>query len=170
MHSQRHNKLMPLIAAGCLVAISACGSSRESNGTPTSSDPLLKLAECMRSHGVPNFPDPTARGLVIPNDINTQSPAFESAQRSCRNLGSQPGQGGGGQRSASESQKLRMLALAKCVRVHGFSSFPDPTTTPPQPPLSGARTGNVIGIGGVYLALPPDSPAFRRAAAACGIP
>ena len=44
----------------------------------------LKLAECMRKHGVPNFPDPTngARGPNGP-DLNTDSPAFQAASAAC---------------------------------------------------------------------------------------
>jgi hypothetical protein len=46
-------------------------------------------------------------------------------------------------------------------------SFPDPTRSPPPP-----GSGYVIGSGGLYLALgpggSPQSPAFKRAAAACG--
>ena len=57
----------------------------------------LTLARCMRTHGVPQFPDPTfsaprnaahalvMRGMVfaIPNSVNPKSPAFENAARAC---------------------------------------------------------------------------------------
>ena len=50
----------------------------------------LKLAQCMRSHGVPNYPDPTYRNgrptsqpLTV-YGINPDSPAVQSAQRVCR--------------------------------------------------------------------------------------
>lgn len=44
----------------------------------------LALARCMRSHGVPNFPDPTSPGgakALSPQDLN--SPAFQKAARTC---------------------------------------------------------------------------------------
>lgn len=118
----------------------------------------------MRSHGVPNFPDPSAGGTsVIPNWINAQAPAFKSAEKACvRYLG------GNGQGSASESEKLELLNLARCMRAHGLPNFPDPTSSPPPTPPPGSHTGNAIGIGGAYLVVPPQSPALKRAAAACG--
>ena len=117
----------------------------------------------MRAHGVPNFPDPSATGgLVIPNDINTESPAFKSAQQACSNLAEN-----GGGAGSSESRKLQLLALARCMRAHGVPNFPDPTSSPPPP-----SSGNVIGGNGWYLALGTaqqrQSPAYKRAAA--GLP
>jgi hypothetical protein len=164
-NGHRHAVSVVLAAVGCAVAIAACGSSSKSSNAGASGGPLLKLAECMRSHRVPNFPDPGANGggLLIPNDINTQAPAFQSAQKACASLGS----GGSGPGSSSESREVAMFALAKCMRKHGVPNFPDPTHSPPPP-----GSGNVIGSGGVYLALGPggssQSPAFKRAAAACG--
>ena len=40
----------------------------------------------MRSRGVSNFPDPTSRGLVIPNNINKNAPVFTSADQTCERL------------------------------------------------------------------------------------
>lgn len=153
-----------LAAISCAIAIAACGSAARSSATAASGDPALNAAQCMRSHGVPNFPDPTPGGpSVIPNWIDSQAPAFHSAQKACAKFLI-----GGGRRSASESRKLELLNLAKCMRKHGLPSFPDPTATPPPAPQAGSHTGNVIGIGGTYLELPPQSPALKRAAAACG--
>jgi hypothetical protein len=120
-------------------------------------------AQCMRYHGVPNFPDPRASGgLVIPDDINPESPAFRSAQQACGKLTQSSARG-----ESSESRKRQLLALASCMRSHGLPDFPDPTSSPPPP-----SSGNAIGGNGWYLALGTlqqrRSPAYRRAAAACG--
>lgn len=153
-----------LAAISCSLAIAACGSSGKPTGTAASSDPALKEAQCMRAHGVPNFPDPSPGGpSVIPNWINPQAPAFQTAQKACAKFLD----GSSSQASASESRKLELLNLAKCMRTHGLPSFPDPTTSPPPAPSVGSHTGNVIGIAGAYLALPPQSPPLKRAAAAC---
>jgi hypothetical protein len=119
----------------------------------------------MRSHGVPNFPDPSPGGpSVVPNWINTQAPAFQFAQKACaKYLGASTSH-----ESASEGSKLELLNLAKCMRAHGLPSFPDPTASPPPAPANGSQTGNAIAIGGAYLQLPPQSPALKQAAAACG--
>lgn len=60
---------------------------------------MLASADCMRRHGVPNFPDPTfgPRGGVIVRPIpgiNRNSPAFEAANKACANVGT-PIAGGG---------------------------------------------------------------------------
>ncbi len=50
----------------------------------------LKFSKCMRSHGLPNFPDPkeTSQGISIssahPVDVN--SPQFQAAQKDCRSF------------------------------------------------------------------------------------
>jgi hypothetical protein len=52
---------------------------------------LLEGAQCMRSHGVPNFPDPQfdAEGhfkMVLPPGLNPSMPQVQRAQRACRSL------------------------------------------------------------------------------------
>jgi hypothetical protein len=153
---------------GCVVAVAACGSSpTPSPGTGARSDSqALKVADCMRTHGVPSFPDPSGGGRGINlsgTGINPQSPAFKSARKAC--AGSAPGGAPGGVR-ATESQFLAALTFAKCMRVNGFPSFPDPTRvdSPPGPIL-------IIGNGLFFRVSPtfdPDTPAVHRAEAACG--
>jgi hypothetical protein len=100
----------------------------------------------MRSHGVPNFPDPKPGGpSVIPNWINLQAPAFKSAQKACAHF---LGGGGGSPAAGAASEKLALLSLAKYMRSHGFSNFSDPTTSPPPAPPPGSHTGNAVGIDG----------------------
>jgi hypothetical protein len=124
----------------------------------------------MRSHGVSNFPDPGGGGgIKIPDGsgINPQSPAFQSAQRACASLLPGPGSLGG---QASERDKLRMLAMSRCMRAHGLPSFPDPVTKPPAP---GTGFGIAFGRPGAFIAVPQSmvqSPAFNAAASACGLP
>lgn len=126
----------------------------------------------MRSHGVPNFPDPPAGGggvqLSAGSGINPQSPAFQAAQNACQKLlplGG-PARGGG-----SEARKLRLLRLAQCMRSHGISTFPDPTSSAPSAPPAGG--GIAFGGGGSFLSVPQtliQSPRFKQAASACGFP
>jgi hypothetical protein len=58
----------------------------------------LKFAACMRSHGVPGFPDPivvqggTAVGLEPPRGMDRNSPRFQAAVRACRRF--EPGMAG----------------------------------------------------------------------------
>jgi hypothetical protein len=121
----------------------------------------------MRSHGVPNLPDSSVAGVLIPigSDINPQSPAFKSALRVCAKL--LPGGGPGGTH-ASAQRKAQALQLSECMRRHGVSGFPDPTFSS-RPPNSAASQAH--GSDGVFLAIPntinTGSPVFKQAAAAC---
>jgi hypothetical protein len=147
----------------CAAVVVACGSSNTPQAD-ASGGPLLKLAQCMRAHGVSNFPDPSSTGgLIIPNDINTNAPGFKSAQGACAKLAQSPG----GQGASSENRKVQLLAFAKCMRSHGVPSFADPTNSPPPP-----SSGNAVGGDGWYLALGTgqerQAPRYQRAVAACG--
>ncbi len=163
-----HNVLITLVVVMCSAAIPACGSSGGPSSAAASGSgetPALKLADCMRSHGVPNFPDPSAGGggVNLTSGVNPQSPAFKSARRACAKL--VPGGKPGGQ-SATESQFLAALSFAKCMRTHGFPDFPDPThfDSPPGPIL-------IVGRGlyfRVSAQFDPNSPAANRAMAICG--
>jgi len=66
---------------------SSLGSSASSNGNQThakraNAAQLRKLAECMRSHGVTNYPDPSSSGFSTAPP-NSDSPAYQAARRAC---------------------------------------------------------------------------------------
>ena len=55
---------------------------------------LLELAQCIRSHGVPNFPDPSPTDGILgmienaaSSGVNPQSPAFQAAWKTCKKYG-----------------------------------------------------------------------------------
>jgi hypothetical protein len=53
---------------------------------------MLKYAACMRSHGVPSFPDPTFSGGRVNLRLSpgiASSPQFKSAQQACQAQGPQ---------------------------------------------------------------------------------
>jgi hypothetical protein len=109
----------------------------------------------MRSHGVPNFPDPSAGGgieLRPGSGVDPESPAFQAAGQRCRKL-----LPGGGPRPITAVAKRQILAHAECMRLHGVPNYPDPRFPP------GGGVEQFIGPG-----MNPQSPAFQRAAKACG--
>jgi len=81
-----------LMALGCSLAIAACGTSGSSAATTASgaSNAGLKFAQCMRSHGVSNFPDPGSHGggfqVQLAGGTNPSSPAFQAAQQACQKI------------------------------------------------------------------------------------
>lgn len=154
-----------LIAAAVLAV--GCGSSSPKSTTtsPTVAAQALAFSKCMRSHGVPNFPDRggtppngpynSIAGIVIPSSINTQSPAYLSATKSCQGVLSAVFSSQG-KPPITASMKAALIAHAQCMRDHGVPDFPDPTF-----PASG---GIEIQIGpGVNV----NSPAYKQAQAAC---
>ncbi len=161
------------VVASSVLALAACGSSSKSSRTSgAGASAGIKFADCMRSHGVPNLPDPSGSGggiqIAAGSGINPQSPAFQSAQSACQKL--LPG-GGPGRGQGSEARKLELVKLAECMRAHGLATFPDPTASPPSAPPSGG--GIAFGSPGAFLSVPQSmiqSPAFKQAAAACGFP
>lgn len=156
----------------CGLTIAACGSSGKPQAVASGKGSPLAFAQCMRAHGVTNFPDPSAGAggggvkIQIGSGIDPLSPAFRSAQTACRKLLPGGGPPGG---HASAQARAQMLQTSECMRAHGISGFPDPTTTPPSSP---AGNSAVIGRGGAFLVIPSainmQSPAFRQAASGCG--
>jgi hypothetical protein len=164
--AHRHGLFIALVAIGCALVIAACGSSSNATNSVLQA-PFLAFSKCMRSHGVPSFPDPTSGGGIhISSGINPFSPSFKAAQASCRKL--LPG-GGPGAGHPSAQAKAQTLTISECMRQHGISGFPDPTLSLPSSP---AGYSAIIDRGGVILAIPktidPRSPTFEQAAAACG--
>jgi hypothetical protein len=118
-----------------------------------------KFAACMRSHGVPNFPDPNGQGAISispSTGVNPDSPKFRAAQQACEKL-----LPNGGKPSPAQEAKARKQALefSACMRAHGLPNFPDPT-------FSNGRVS--IGIKGKRgSGVDPSSPKFQAAQKAC---
>jgi hypothetical protein len=155
------------------VAGGAPGSGPSSPSTLGSD--ALAYAKCMRASGVPGFPDPKPGGgfLFHANRGLVSSPAFKAAQAKCHKL--MPGGGPPSTTNPSPQTLARFLKIARCMRAHGISNFPDPRTSVPADPFgSGAGTGVISDIEGVILVFPgtidQQSPVFASAAAACAFP
>jgi hypothetical protein len=154
-----------LLAAGLL---GGCGSSGAPASSPTKAmSSALAYANCMRSHRVPDFPDPNGQGefqlhTIFENgratqggDLTPSSPAFQAAERVCGAFGS------AGQQvpPAQEEQEFqKSLRAAACMRVNGVPNYPDPT-------LIG---GSIDHNFDPDLGINPSSPAFEQAAEKCG--
>jgi len=120
----------------------------------------LSYVDCMRSHGVPNFPDPSASGQINVDfayggkdgspasaGIDRTSPQYISADQTCRHL-----LPGGVPTPAQNQQALaKELKFAQCMRSHGVPNFPDPTN---------AGVVHLIGVD-------QSSPQFQSAGKTC---
>ena len=127
-------------AALAMVAliIAGCGSNPPSEtGTPstadtaapkkvTDQDKAVKLAECIRAHGVPHFPDPDAKG-EFQFGIDVTPAVWQKAVHACKAL-EPPGALSG---KRSPKQQSAALRFAQCIRENGVKDFPDPVNGEP---------------------------------------
>ena len=118
----------------------------------------------MRSHGVSGFPDPSTKqgpngfgidgyNFNLPANMNTQAPAYESANKVCGQL---IGAGSGSGHRIPAKARQAAIAHAQCMRTHGVPNYPDPI-------FSGGGMSQRSGGPGTN----PRSPAFQRAQKAC---
>jgi hypothetical protein len=144
----------------------ACGSDSgpgvASRGSTTTTSPPsaatkasadgLRYSECMRAHGVSNYPDVTfsviGGNLTLvnrpPPSIKSE-PDFPSASMACR--ADLPLPPGAKSKHVNVQEELR---FAQCMRSHGVTGFPDP--------LPG---------GGFRIPFDTNTPQFERAGNAC---
>ena len=123
---------LALLTAACGGSPSSTGPGGSSNaGGPANSQIGINYANCMRSHGVPKYPDPDssnelANGLpkVSLQQLEVSSSQYQAAQSDCAHL-----LPNGGQMTQVQSQKdlNAMLRFARCMRSHGVPNWPDPT-------------------------------------------
>jgi hypothetical protein len=117
-----------LLAAACGGSLSPTGSpsSTGSGGSPnaggSANSQLLAFARCVRTHGVPNFPDPDRSGH-FPKGVHlgVSDSVVRAGETACQSL--LPA--GFGSLTAPEQQDYLMAAA--CMRSHGITNFPDPT-------------------------------------------
>jgi hypothetical protein len=93
---------------------------------------LLAYSDCMRSHGIADFPDPTpgpngqGGGFQIKagsgSDLNPSNPTYAAANKTCEHLLPY----GGSLPKATAQQLVGLAKLASCMRDHGYPDFPDP--------------------------------------------
>jgi hypothetical protein len=127
----------------------------------------------MRSHGVPNFPDPASNGglpKASAQELGLSSSRLQSAQTACQHL--YPTNGGalgaslrqceetGNCPQAMVQQVLSaMRSFSQCMRSHGVPNWPDPTVD------SEGRPGfNLVPIRGTDW----NSPQIQNEILACG--
>jgi len=119
-----------------VVAVAAgCGGSRST--TPAASEQqhgALAFAQCMRSNGVPSYPDPNGSGDLVketPQQLGVGSPVLQTAQRACNHL--LPNRGGGPTQAVLQESWSDFRSFARCMRRHGVANWPDPTRYPQHP-------------------------------------
>ena len=135
---------LALLVAACGGSASATGSGGASDAGGSSSNfpSAVGYSHCMRSHGVPNFPDPDSSGQLPKGDaqrFGVSSSQLQAARQACQQL--LPNNGGA--INADSIQQCMMADdcpqalvqqvlneernFARCMRSHGVPNWPDPT-------------------------------------------
>jgi hypothetical protein len=151
----------------CAGLLAGCGGSAHTSSTSKVISGALAYANCMRSHGVPDFPDPNGQGefqlrskfengrVTQGQDLIPSSPAFQGAQRACGSFGS-----AGRQVTKAQEERAfqQALSVAACMRANGVPDYPDPKL------IDGLIDQEFNGR------FNPESPAFQQAAKKCAKP
>ena len=115
---------------------------------------MVRYAQCMRSHGIKDFPDPVPSPLggydfhvhITPgSDLDPNTARNESAQRACQK-DVPPSIAG----MTPAKMAAAALRWSTCMRAHGEPGFPEPD-----------------GQGLITFDIDPSSPRFQRAEKAC---
>jgi hypothetical protein len=116
---------------------------------------LVTYSQCMRSHGVPSYPDPVNGGLPkgTAQQFGVSNPVLSAAQSACQHLlptaesfqqQVQQCMLGGNCPQALVQQILTAgLKFARCMRAHGVSNWPDPTIDSLGRPIFSLSTGGI---------------------------
>jgi hypothetical protein len=154
-----------LVAAGSVLAACGAGSASGDTFIGGTYQQAVAYTDCMRSHGVPNFPDPDSQGNYNNNQIEAvgTGTAERNAFSQCRSL--LPNEGTG--LSVTELQTMmeqnlqHALKAALCMRQHGIPGFPEPT------PLS---TGSGVNWPLLPAGIDQNSPQYTKAFRKCSGP
>ena len=113
--------------SGARTASSSTGTtSSGANKQLTARDQAVKFAECIRAHGVSDFPDPNAKN-DFEYGVSVTPAVWKQATTACKDL-QPPGTLSSKRTPKQQSASLR---FAQCIRDHGVKDFPDPVNGEP---------------------------------------
>jgi hypothetical protein len=121
--------LLALLAAGCGGGGGPPGVANVASSTPRAQTGAVAFVRCMRSHGIPNWPDPESGGVFDKAKLQqlgvsgTRIRALEEGP--CNHLLASAGGPPSGRQTRIRLADL--LSFAHCMRNRGVRRFPDPT-------------------------------------------
>jgi hypothetical protein len=167
----RRMSVLAVTAGIVLLAAAACAGhpSTGTGGTSSAGGSAIQIvrlavAQCMRSHGVPAFPDPSASGSVfshshtsagIAGSLGVSNTVYQAALDACRHLVPNSYASSG----TSQQVLSQVLTFAKCMRSHGVPNFPDPDSTGLQVPPGMTQSHQFqTAYRSCESLLPPNAP------------
>jgi hypothetical protein len=103
----------------------ACLPILEAAEPPPGDADLAAFSQCMRDHGIDNFPDPNPNGISLDGlGIDTDSPQFKAAEQACSDLmpqasGSAPDAASSGSNPAGDSEWEKVVPGGDCECADG---------------------------------------------------
>jgi hypothetical protein len=139
-----------ITTAALALLAAACGSGNHPSsagsggslaaGGSAGSPSAVAYSACMRSHGVPNYPDPDNNGQLPKTDaqlLGLSTSRYQAVQQACQHLLPTAGsieqqdhqcmQNSDCPPALVQEMMAADLKLARCMRSHGVPNFPDPT-------------------------------------------
>jgi hypothetical protein len=118
---------LSLLAAGCGGGGTSTGVASVTTSTTATTttirDAAVAFARCMRSHGVPRWPD---AGKPTPQQVGVSNAQFQAGVDACHQLLPNGGRSSRQAARPSGAQIAGELSFARCMRSHGVDRFPDP--------------------------------------------
>jgi hypothetical protein len=167
-HSLQRRLAPAVIAIVASASLAACGSSAPGSTYASASHPDsgVAFAACVRSHGVPDYPDVRAGQSVNLYKLNESEQVAELAVQKCDAAQPADNDQFGPVLTSDQMAQVRagFVAMAKCMRAHGLD-YPDPVVTP-GPGGHGIQVGWPLAE---QRAHPIDytSPAYKAANPIC---
>jgi hypothetical protein len=145
-------------SAGTTAGSAGSGGSSNTGGS-SQAQQNIAFAQCMRSHGVTDFPDPDHNGQF--GTISAQmedSPQFGRSYTACKHLLPVGGE------SKGQQDAPQLLKFAQCMHAHGVPTYPEGNGPAPKYNIGNAAVDLLHDLGpGVN----PNSPVVQRALQAC---
>jgi hypothetical protein len=123
----------PGVATGSTTTTTTTATTTSSGDGGTQGSGPLAYTSCMRSHGVPNFPDPGDKGgfpkpAVVSALQQVSSSRGQAASSTCEHLLPAGGSlsGKASEPVTTPQQQQDYLKAVACLRSQGFPNFPDP--------------------------------------------
>jgi hypothetical protein len=118
---------LPFLVAACSGSPASIDTSGSPNGKASTTTRLLAVAHCMRSNGVPTFPDPNSAGEFPKSALEqlaTSNPRYHAASNTCAHL--MPSSLGVSTAAQNREIANDEAKFATCMRSHGVPNWPDP--------------------------------------------
>jgi hypothetical protein len=103
------------------------GGGSQGGGTEQTIAVMRQLAHCIRSHGMPGWPDPVINPLTNAPDWPPSAPRLPaSIQQACQSIASRLPPDAQQSQPPTPASMQALVRYARCMRSHGVPNWPDP--------------------------------------------